>query len=204
MIDREHSIDWTFTDYARTRPTPRWLIVVLAALAVAIVSFGVWHVRAANERERRERCALNLRQIGQAILIYANEHRNRYPDSFTTLSRSAQAIDAALFLCPSSDNTTLAAAAPADGGSYRLIADSMPLHAGWSGRRYTNLIGDVAAQAIAIEVPGHHADGVHVLLADGDVKLRAVSHVRGATWAEVQDDVIHDRPIRWPASQPTR
>ena len=208
MIDRERSIDWTFADDARSRPTPRWLIVAFVTLALAIVSFGVWHVRAANERERRERCALNLRQIGQAILLYANEHRNRYPDSFATLARNRflqqPPIDLATFVCPSSDDAPPASAGNADAGSYRLIADTMP---SWlvfySGNQFAPW-GDRPLEAVAIEVPGHHAGGVYVLLADGHVEFRTVADARGGTWPDVQDDVIHDRPIRWPASQPTR
>jgi hypothetical protein len=47
---------------------------------------------------------MNLRQIGQAIQIYANEHGGSYPESLRTVLLNED-IPAEAFVCPSSNDT---------------------------------------------------------------------------------------------------
>src|SRR5438552_3093207 len=52
------------------------VVVVLIPLAVAVF-IGCYQRR--GESSVRVRCASNLRQVGQAILLYSNENRGAYP-----------------------------------------------------------------------------------------------------------------------------
>src|SRR4051812_7535519 len=54
------------------------LLVVLALLAVA-VSFVLPARTRGYGCSNRVKCASNLRQIGQAILLYSNDNRGHYP-----------------------------------------------------------------------------------------------------------------------------
>ena len=63
-----------------TRPafTLTDLLVLLAALAVCATA-GAGAAYKARESADRIKCASNLRQIGQALLLYSNENANVYP-----------------------------------------------------------------------------------------------------------------------------
>lgn len=56
----------------------------------------------ARETANRVKCASNMRQIGQAILLYANENKGNYPPDLGTLIRTED-ITADAFICPSSN-----------------------------------------------------------------------------------------------------
>ena len=58
--------------------TLRELLVVLLLATVAAAAVAP-AVDAARERDRRARCASNLRQTGQAIQMYANENKGNFP-----------------------------------------------------------------------------------------------------------------------------
>jgi hypothetical protein len=54
-------------------------LIVLSLLIVLLSGVFVAAQKAANELDNRKKCASNLRQIGQAILLYGNENRGVYP-----------------------------------------------------------------------------------------------------------------------------
>ena len=58
--------------------TMKELVVVVLLLSSAVAAVAP-AVDAARERDRRILCASNLRQIGQAIQMYANENRGNFP-----------------------------------------------------------------------------------------------------------------------------
>lgn len=55
------------------------LFVVIGAVAVVGVPLTFAVQAVSTERDRRISCASNLRQIGQAIMLYANENKGAYP-----------------------------------------------------------------------------------------------------------------------------
>ena len=57
----------------------------------------------ARETANRVKCASNERQIGQAILLYSNDHRGKYPPDLGTLIKEED-ITPEVFTCPSSNN----------------------------------------------------------------------------------------------------
>src|SRR5258707_15680901 len=59
------------------------LLVVIGIIAL-LISILMPALSAATERARRIRCGSNLRQIGQGLLLYANDNRGIYPRTVAT------------------------------------------------------------------------------------------------------------------------
>jgi prepilin-type processing-associated H-X9-DG protein len=57
------------------------LTELLVLIMIAMFLFGVAVVAAdeENDKENRQKCASNLRQIGQAMLLYSNENKGAFP-----------------------------------------------------------------------------------------------------------------------------
>ena len=116
----------------------------------------------------RVKCASNLRQIGQAILLYANENNGRYPDKLQTLLLTEE-ITSDVFTCPSSNDTaatgvtTQAIANNLTAGghlSYIYVAKGMNL----------KTIGDNVVVAYD-PLTNHEGTGSNVLFGDGHVEF---------------------------------
>jgi len=61
------------------------LLVVIGIIAL-LISILLPSLNRARETANRVKCASNLRQIGQAILLYANENKGAYPRTFTAIA----------------------------------------------------------------------------------------------------------------------
>ena len=64
------------------------LLIVLALIPLAAVFFLACMQRQRGETTVRVRCASNLRQIGQAILLYSNENGGAYPRTIYVVAPS--------------------------------------------------------------------------------------------------------------------
>jgi prepilin-type processing-associated H-X9-DG protein len=80
--------------------------IFIWAIALILPSFG-----RAREPAQRIKCASNLRQIGQAILLYANENQGQCPARFEDLILT-QDIGSEVFTCPSSNDIMAPGATP--------------------------------------------------------------------------------------------
>jgi prepilin-type processing-associated H-X9-DG protein len=113
----------------------------------------------------RMKCASNLRQIGQAVQMYANENRGAFPPDFPTLLLS-QELTSGLFVCQSTDDeradgpTTAAIAAQLTAGGHLSYV--------YTGRGMT--VHSPAGAVVAYEPLDNHRDGSNVLFADFKVK----------------------------------
>jgi len=83
------------------------LLVVMAILGI-LMGLLLPVVNEARERSRRTSCANNLRQFGQAAVMYSMDHNEAYPTNLFTLSRNG-ASNPKLFKCPSDARTVAAA-----------------------------------------------------------------------------------------------
>ena len=156
----------------RTRP----LTWVIASVVAALLLLSILAPSGTRSRPvaNRVKCGSHLRQIGQAISLYANENQGRYPDKLGDLMD--QDITTAVFICPASNDTD---AVPGPTPQ----ASSANVHAGghlsyiYLGK---GLIGTQSAtMVIAYEPLTNHANtGMNVLFGDGHVEF---FHVTAAT-----------------------
>jgi hypothetical protein len=88
------------------RPSVVAMSVALALLLLFALIFIANHLGAykALEQSNRVYCASNMRQIGQAIAMYSNDHGGRFPDDLETVLANED-VSADLFVCPSSSDT---------------------------------------------------------------------------------------------------
>jgi len=74
-----------------------------AAADSLIVDFVAPSLRIARAKARRQVCKTNLKGIGKAILIYANDYNDQLPPDLETLTRTAE-MPARGLVCPASES----------------------------------------------------------------------------------------------------
>lgn len=112
----------------------------------------------ARETANRVKCGSNLRQIGQACMLYANENKGYFPPDPMTLLK-AEDIDYSVFVCPSSNDTPLATLGNGH-ESYIYLGAGMTMN------------GAPPNAVIAYEPMSDHSnDGSNVLFGDGHVEF---------------------------------
>ena len=113
-------------------------------------------------------CASNLRQIGQAILLYCNDHQGQYPDSFATTLLD-EGLTAEVFVCPDSNDT------PATGATTQAVAGNLlgPGHCSYIYVGNGLNSGTVAVNIVVAYEPlaNHGGAGMNVLFGDGRVEF---------------------------------
>ena len=75
------------------------LLVVIGIIAL-LISILLPALNAAMERAHRLKCASNLRQVGQGLLLYANDHRGVYPRTISNGSAGFTAFTGAAAVDP--------------------------------------------------------------------------------------------------------
>ena len=155
---------------AQTRRLPRrWHLLLLSifALGLAFVTAPAFllHPRV-RDPSPREKCASNLRQIGLATLMYANEHGGRFPDRLEDLL--AEDINPDVFVCPLSNDTAIVAPTTQQAG-LRLSAEPGHVSYIYVGKGLTDKAD--AKVLVAYERIAHHGDGLNMLFADGQVQF---------------------------------
>lgn len=119
----------------------------------------------AREQANRIKCASNLRQVGQAIQIYANENKGQFPDTIDQLMLTGDLGPEAL-VCPTSNDTIAPGTTPHE----HVASLATPGHLSYVyvGKGLTYRAG--ADVVVAYEPPANHRnDGMNVLYADGHV-----------------------------------
>jgi prepilin-type processing-associated H-X9-DG protein len=148
------------------------LLLILLALAVSTGAIG-WllmpHRIGSRDINPREKCASNLRQIGLAIQIYANENKGQLPPDLGSVLVT-QDLTSEVFVCPSSSDerahgpTTQAILQDfAKPGRCSYVLAS-PLPSMWSAL--------TPAHVLAYEpLTNHNGDGMNVLFGDGHAEF---------------------------------
>lgn len=161
-----------------TSPASRMLevLIVIGIISLALVVVLPPLDRAREPRGGRLPCPSNLRQIGQAIQIYAIKHGERLPDSLEQLIGDESLTPKAL-ICPSTGDK------PATGGTTEEVRAALRAGGGahvsyvylGAGLTYD---GD-AGVVVAYDRPGNHGDdGCNVLYADGHVEWVTMPSMR--------------------------
>jgi prepilin-type processing-associated H-X9-DG protein len=172
MTDMSEANDPPPLDYANLglRRRRRWWVwlIVLIPIVLLVISFLLPSQQGMGRGAPKVKCAANLRQIGQAILLYANDNHGQYPDSFGTLLLNED-ITSDAFVCPDSNDT------PATGATTQAIVANLTAGGHLSYIYLGNGMNTatVAANAVvAYEPLSNHANtGMNVLFGDGHVEF---------------------------------
>jgi prepilin-type processing-associated H-X9-DG protein len=127
----------------------------------------------AREQANRVKSASNLRQIGQAAMMYANENKNKYPPDLATMYKR-QDLTPSVFINPRTETT------PPPPGTPEEMAAWVQEHSD-----YVWIGGDKTAasppeQVLAYEKLEENPEGVNVLFADGHVEFMPIPVAREA------------------------
>ena len=162
------------------RPTVIEILVVIGviALLISVVLPGMCRSR---EGANRVKCASNMKQIGLAAMMWAQDHGGRFPDDLDTIVTRYD-LPAAVFNCPSSPDS------PAQGATAGLMMEDLhkPGHLSYVyvGKGLTT--ASPVDAVVMYELPRNHnggdmgvtsgfgdkpmSDGMNVLFVDGHVE----------------------------------
>ena len=162
------------------------VLIVLAVLlgfgllgcACLLTSILLPSLNRAREQANRVKCASNLRQIGQAVALYANEHRGEYPDTLDKAMTSG-VLATETFVCPASSDTP----APSATAEARAADLSKGGHLSYiyvgKGMNTARGAGAAANSVVAYEpLTNHNNDGTNVLFSDGLVRFVPAAQAR--------------------------
>jgi predicted Zn finger-like uncharacterized protein/prepilin-type processing-associated H-X9-DG protein len=117
----------------------------------------------ARETANRVKCASNMRQIGQAVLLYANENQGHYPPDLVAVLRT-QDVTSDVFVCP----TTNDKAAPPGATPQSATLPQGSLSYIYVGKNLTS--GATKSDVVLYEPFTNHNDGTNMLFGDGSVQ----------------------------------
>lgn len=154
-------------DGSPRRPVRTWIKVLIVVVLLTLAVFALWpRPRLGLGHPGWGKCFSNLKQIGQAILLYSNEYGDSMPPDFAALIPTEEMVPE-VFVCNSTDDTKSAATQPAylrsdfaNGGhcSYVYLPSDTPVS------KLT------ATDVVAFEPPEHHDGRANVLFGDGHVE----------------------------------
>ncbi|CAN5616147.1 hypothetical protein BH09PLA1_BH09PLA1_26500 [soil metagenome] len=159
-------------------------------VAGCLISILLPSLNRARETANRVKCASNLRQIGQAMLLYGNDNRGQYPPTADLLLLT-QGITPEVFNCPAGDETPTSS----DLVQQALKAPAPLLTKGHTSYIYVGkgLTTNASAEAILVyeQMSDHSPDGGNFLWGDGHVTFE-LKPMAEAMIAEI--DAGHNPP----------
>ena len=151
----------------RTRATiGLWLGVAQLCLVGAVLV--LLPTRGPREPAMRVKCVSNIRQIGQGLQMYANEHGGVFPPSLDFVL-SPQYLESDVFVCPSSNHEP--AAGPTTQAVVANFRAAAHLHCSYvyAGASLTNATATPKHVLAYEHATNHNRDGMNVLYGDGTV-----------------------------------
>lgn len=167
-------------EYGHAEPTRKWYAVDIRAMAIIAISTAAILAMAmvllesrmstAVEQAHRIRCSSNLRQIAQAIQLYAFDNQGLFPPDARTL-KATQQISFDCFIC---DSTADTAAKSLD--ELAVVGHLSYIYAGADFTTHS-----APKCIVALDDPANHnLEGGNVLFADGHVEflnLPTIQHI---------------------------
>ena len=165
-------------DYSTPAPkgrTPLYLALAFAAVGVFALTMNLMDSGRPRPVANRVKCASNLRQIGQAILLYSNDNSGQYPPDLGTLLLTEE-ITSEVFTCPSSNDTR------AIGATTQTVVNEMakPGHLSYIYLGKGLNAKTISPNTVVAYEPlsNHDGDGSNVLFADGHVEFLQSNQIR--------------------------
>ena len=146
------------------------MVVIVLVLIYVVGGLLAPLLNSPHPQSPRVRCASNLRQIGQGIQMYANDHAGKLPDDFSTLLE-AEDLSPEVFVCPEGTAT------PPSGPTTQAIMAAMKKPGAVS---YIYLVKGLTSAdlnqnpdiVLAYEpLSNHGGSGMNVLFGDGHVEF---------------------------------
>ena len=165
----------------------RWWEIVVIAVLLALVGVFLWPARVNGPPGQWAHCMSNIRQVGVAMLIYAEEHNGSYPESFGVLLKAGPFLSPRTFICPASGNK-VPEDFPKEGLQDADLSVLIRVDA-WSDYVIVKGLSHAGREDIIVlyEKPGHHrASGRNCFFDDG--------HVEWLSEAEFQAQMRRQRP----------
>jgi prepilin-type processing-associated H-X9-DG protein len=141
-------------------------------LCVCLSSILLPSLNRAREQAQRVKCASNLRQIGQAAQLFANDHNGNFPDTADQLYAHSD-LTSEVFVCPSTNDTRAPGAASRTQEAVGLTKGGHLSYV-YVGKGLSAVTGPGATgkAVVAYEPLTNHANaGTNVLFADGHVEF---------------------------------
>jgi prepilin-type processing-associated H-X9-DG protein len=138
-------------------------LVISLIGSIMFLSVLLPSIKMGRETANRVKCASNMRQIGQAILLYANENKGHYPPDLLIILKT-QDITTPVFVCPSAPETAgppvtpQTTSLPQGSVSYIYVGQNLT-----SGASRTDLV-------LFEPFTNHNNDGTNMLMGDGSVQ----------------------------------
>ena len=182
-------------DYAKPPPRRNVIRPAIVWTAIGAVSFCIISYLATvnhqypREQSNRVKCASNMRQIGQALQMWANDHGGNFPNQLSDVLD--EDLTASVFNCPDTDDT------PATGATTRAIAADVTAGGHLSyiylGKGLTT---QAASDVVLLYEPlaNHQNQGMNVLFADGHVDFLQAKDVQPL----LRQVANHVTPVRLP------
>jgi prepilin-type processing-associated H-X9-DG protein len=124
----------------------------------------------ARETAKRVQCASNLRQIGQAILLYSNDHKGAYPPDLGTLIKTED-ITAQVFVCPDTGKSPPPNMQPDEAAAWvNQNSDYV-----YVGANMTQQTANPQAVVCYEHDADHGRDGMNMLFGDGHVEFQTLN-----------------------------
>jgi prepilin-type processing-associated H-X9-DG protein len=139
---------------------------MLVAQQAFLASILLPSLNRAREQANRVKCASNMHMIGNGILLYANDHKGKYPADLGTLLKEED-LPAQVFVCPTEAHATPPGPANPDAAAKWVNENSDYVYVG-AGK--TSAIG--ADVVVMYEKPdAHNRQGMNILFGDGHIEF---------------------------------
>lgn len=141
--------------------------MVVAPVLLLMISIMLPALNRAREQANRVKCASNMRQLGNVMMLYANANRGHFPEKLEDVLQVDPTLSPTAFVCPSDDK------APPSATSIQTEAHEIAAGQHCSYIYVGNeLTVNASPDTVLLYEPlaDHHQEGATVLFVDGRVQ----------------------------------